>query len=133
MMPEVEVEIGGRTFEVACQAGEEHYLLSAAKMLNEEASVLTTQIGRVPEARMLLMAGLMLADKTVGMQDKLREAQDEVAEKETALTRLQNAPAPEPETLQVPVIPDTITDGLAEIAARAEALAEQMETAEADE
>ena len=132
-MPEVEVEIGGRTFEVACQAGEEHYLLSAAKMLNEEASVLTTQIGRVPEARMLLMAGLMLADKTVGMQDKLREAQDEVAEKETALTRLQNAPAPEPETLQVPVIPDTITDGLAEIAARAEALAEQMETAEADE
>ena len=32
-MPEVEVEIGGRRFTVACQAGEEAYLLSAASAL----------------------------------------------------------------------------------------------------
>ena len=38
-MPEIEVEIGGRTFEVSCQDGEEHYLKFAAKMLDEEASV----------------------------------------------------------------------------------------------
>ncbi len=60
-MPEVEIEIGGRTFEVACQDGEEHYLHAAAKMLDEEASVLSAQIGRIPETRMLLMARLMLA------------------------------------------------------------------------
>ena len=79
-MPEVKIEIGGRMFDVACQAGEEHYLHSAAKMLDEEASVLAAQIGRIPEARMLLMAGLMLADKTAGLQDKLREAEDKLAE-----------------------------------------------------
>lgn len=73
-MPEVEITIGGRTFEVACQEGEQHFLQSAAKMLDDEARVLTSQIGRIPEARMLLMAGLMLADKSAGMDDKLRES-----------------------------------------------------------
>ena len=78
-MPEVEIVIGGKSFDVACQEGEEHYLRAAAKMLDEEASVLSAQIGQIPEARMLLMAGLMLADKTAGVQDKLREMDDKMA------------------------------------------------------
>ena len=78
-MPEVEITIGGRSFEVACQEGEEQYLQAAARMLDAEASVLVDQIGRVPEARMLLMAGLMLADKTAGLEDRLREAEDRAA------------------------------------------------------
>ena len=126
-MPEVEIEIGGRTFEVACQDGEEHYLQAAAKMLDEEASVLSAQIGRIPEARMLLMAGLMLADKTAGVQDKLREAEDKMAEKEAELDQLRNAPQPEPERVEVAVIPEQVTESLAEIAARAESLADQIE------
>ena len=125
-MPEVHVEIGGRTFEVACQEGEEHYLQSAAKMLDEEASVLAAQIGRIPEPRMLLMAGLMLADKTAGVQDRLREMEDRMAEKEAELNQLRNAPAPEPERVEVPVVPNNVTDALAEIAARAEALADTV-------
>jgi len=80
-MPEVTIEIGGRNFDVACQEGEEHYLHSAARMLDEEAQVLAAQIGRIPEPRMLLMAGLMLADKTAGFQDRLREMEDRMAEK----------------------------------------------------
>jgi cell division protein ZapA len=126
-MPEVEIEIGGRTFEVACQDGEEHYLRSAAKMLDEEATVLTQQIGRIPEARMLLMAGLMLADKTAGLQDKLREADDKMAEKEAELDQFRNAPVPEPQKIEVPIVPDAVTDALAELAARAESLAEKIE------
>ncbi|SLN43803.1 Cell division protein ZapA [Roseovarius gaetbuli] len=126
-MPEVQIEIGGRTFEVACQAGEEHYLKSAAKMLDEEASVLAAQIGRIPEPRMLLMAGLMLADKTAGLQDKLREAQDKLAEKDAELDQMRNAPTPEAQRIEVPVVPQEVTDTLAEIAARAEALAETVD------
>ena len=126
-MPEVEVEIGGRTFEVACQDGEEHYLKAAARMLNEEASVLTAQIGRIPEPRMLLMAGLMLADKTAGIQDKLRVLEDKMAEKEAELDQLRNAPAPEPQQIEVPVVPQTVSDAMAEIAARAESLADQLD------
>ncbi|MDW3119325.1 MAG: cell division protein ZapA [Roseovarius pacificus] len=126
-MPEVEVEIGGRTFEVACQDGEEHYLKAAARMLNEEASVLTAQIGRIPEPRMLLMAGLMLADKTAGIQDKLRALEDKMAEKEAELDQLRNAPAPEPQQIEVPVVPQAVSDAMAEIAARAESLADQLD------
>ncbi|SEN18782.1 cell division protein ZapA [Roseovarius tolerans] len=130
-MPEVKIEIGGRMFDVACQAGEEHYLHSAAKMLDEEASVLAAQIGRIPEARMLLMAGLMLADKTAGLQDKLRAAEDKLAEREAELDQLRNAPAPEAERVEVPVVPQEVTETLAEIAARAEALAETVDGARA--
>ncbi|NCQ24711.1 MAG: cell division protein ZapA [Rhodobacteraceae bacterium CG17_big_fil_post_rev_8_21_14_2_50_63_15] len=130
-MPEVEIAIGGRSFEVACQAGEEHYLRAAAKMLDDEATVLATQVGRIPETRMLLMAGLMLADKTAGVQDKLREAEDRLAEKEAELAQLRNAPPPEVKRIEVPVVPEAVTETLAEIAARTEALAETLDGARA--
>jgi cell division protein ZapA len=121
-MPEVTIEIGGRAFEVACQEGEESYLQAAARLLDEEAGVLTAQVGRVPEARMLLMAGLMLADKTASLQDRLVTA-------ETELATLRAAPAPAPERVEVPVVPDAVVDTLSEIAARAEALADRLDPA----
>ena len=71
-MAEVKISIGGREFEVACRNGEEHYLQSAAKMLDNEASALKEALGRMPESRMLLMAGLMLADKTASLEDQLK-------------------------------------------------------------
>jgi cell division protein ZapA len=126
-MPEVEIKIGGRAFEVFCQDGEEHYLHSAAKMLDAEASVLAGQIGRLPEARMLLMAGLMLADKTAGLEDKLREAEARMAEKEAEIARLAARPAPEPQKIEVAVIPPELQETLSELAARAEALADAVE------
>ena len=126
-MPQVEITIGGRTFEVACQEGEEHFLHSAAVMLDTEAQHLAGQIGRLPESRMLLMAGLMLADKTAGLEDKVRALQGEAGELRAAIETLKSQPAPVPQRIEVPVVPAEITDTLAEIAARAEALAEQVE------
>jgi cell division protein ZapA len=126
-MPEVEITIGGRSFDVACQEGEEQYLHSAARMLDTEAQVLTQQVGRIPEARMLLMAGLMLADKTAGLEDKLRETEDRAAAYLSELRALKDAPPPEPERIEVPVVPTDVTESLQEIAARAEALARDVE------
>lgn len=126
-MPEVEIKIGGRAFEVFCQDGEEHYLHAAAKMLDTEATALAGQIGRLPEARMLLMAGLMLADKTAGLEDKLREAEARMAQKEAEIAQLKARPAPEPQKIQVAVIPPELADTLSEMAARAEALADAVE------
>ncbi|PRY78843.1 cell division protein ZapA [Yoonia maritima] len=126
-MPQVEISIGGRSFEVACQAGEEAFLQSAAAMLDGEASHLADQMGRMPEARMLLMAGLMLADKTVGLDAKLNKAQTEVEALRSELKTLRSQPAPVPERVEVPVVPAAVKDALAEIAARAEALADQVD------
>ena len=125
-MPEVTITIGGRQFAVACQEGEEHYLHTAAKMLDDEAQVLSDQVGRLPEARMLLMAGLMLADKTASVEDKISEVRAELAEREAELAGLRNA-AMEPERVEVPVVPQSVTETLAELAARAEALAAEVE------
>lgn len=126
-MPEVVISIGGRQFEVACQEGEEKYLHSAAKMLDVEAQTLASQIGRIPEPRMLLMAGLMLADKTAAMEDKVREVEEQLAAAQAELTALQNKPAPAPERIEVPVIPSSVTETLAEVAARTESLATAIE------
>lgn len=124
-MPELRIIIGGREFEVACQPGEEHFLRSAAAMLDAEATTIAGQIGRMPEGRMLLMAGLMLADKAAGIDDALRAAQAQVAELEAALAEAKA----NPKRHEVPVIPAEVTDTLAEIAARAEALADKVEDA----
>ena len=74
-MPEIQVMIGGRSFEVACAVGEEEYLQKAAAMLDMEADALNQQIGRLPEARMLLMSGLMLADRTASLEERAKSAE----------------------------------------------------------
>ena len=126
-MPEQTITIGNKQFDVACQPGEEHYLEAAAKMLDAEAQTLLSQIGRVPSERMLLMAGLMLADKTAAAEDRQRLAENEVAALKSELRALRARPAPEPETVQVAVVPDELTSAMAELAARAEALAEHID------
>ena len=128
-MPEVNISIGGRLFEVACQDGEQRYLEAAARMLDREAAVMTDQLGRMPESRMLLMAGLMLADKTAGLEDRVRELDRQIAHLETELDVARAKP---PQRVEVPVIPAAVADTLAELAARAEALAEEMEEAGTD-
>ncbi len=116
-MPELEVMIGGRSFSVSCQPGEEHFLRSAAAMLDAEATPLTAQMGRLSETKLLLMAGLMLADKTAAFEDEIRTLKARVAELEAkpVLTR------------DVAVIPPQVVEALSELAARAEALAAKAE------
>ena len=126
-MPELTIHIGGRGFDVSCQEGEEVYLHAAAKMLDDEVQVLSDQIGRMPESRMLLMAGLMLADKTAATEDKVKALEGQLAAVEAEVQTLRNAPVPEPERVEVAVVPPSVTDTLAELAARAEALASVVE------
>jgi cell division protein ZapA len=126
-MPDVEVSVGGRVFAVACQEGEQVYLQSAAQILDNEAQVLADQLGRMTEARVLLMAGLMLADKTAGLEEELRRTEAAHAEVAQELEDLRNSPAAEPEQIEVPMIPPSVTETLAELAAQAEAVADQVD------
>jgi len=116
-MPDLEVTIGGRAFQVSCQPGEEHFLRAAAGMLNAEATVLVGQLGRLPDAKMLLMAGLLLADKTAALEDEQRQLKDRIAELEARPVA----------TRDVAVIPTQVVEVMAEIAARAEAMAARVE------
>ena len=121
-MPEVNITVGGRKFEVACQPGEEKYLEAAATLLDGEAQLLSSQIGRVPEARMLLMAGLMLADKTAGLEERLEKAEEELI-----ALRKGGATASEIREVRVEVVPPSVQEALTQAAERAEALAAELE------
>jgi len=127
-MPEIKITIGGRDYAVARREGEEHFLRSAAQMLDTEAQVLKGQIGRMPESRVLLMAGLMLADKTAGLEDQLRQAQERLATQESQMAALRSLPHSAPTRVEVPIIPPGLTDRLAELATQAEAMAAKAES-----
>ena len=126
-MPDVSITIGGRQFEVACQDGEESFLKAAAEVLDGEARLLTDQVGRLAENRMLLMAGLMLADKTVALEEAAGSSKQKLEDARTAARVATSTP---PERVEVPVVPEKLVDTLAELAARAEALAEKAESNE---
>lgn len=121
-MPEVDIHIGGRVFQVTCQDGEEPYLQSAAALLDVEAQALHEVMGRVPESRMLLMAGLMLADKTVGLEEELREAERRLREYETDAPNLFAADDASADSGDKSV-PQPVIDAFSRIAERAESVA----------
>ena len=54
--------------------GEESYLKTAAAMLDQEAQKLESSGARITESRMLLMAGLLLADRTAASEEKLSKS-----------------------------------------------------------
>ncbi len=126
-MPNETVSIGGKDFEVACAPGEEHYLRAAAAMLDAEATTLIGQIGRLPESKMLLMSGLMLADKTAGAEDRVRQLEAELSSLQAEVERLRAAPR-SMAAAPAPAIPPATIERFSDLAARAEALAEQMES-----
>ncbi len=101
-MANVDVEIAGRSYSVACRDGEEAHLKSVAAVVDRKARDAAAALGSMTEARQLLFASLLLADE-------LKEA------------RAGNAPVYEPE-------PDpAVAEALERLAARVEALAERLE------
>ena len=115
-MAEVDFSIGHKSYKLTCQEGEERLLKRAAALLDTEAQVILGQAGRMPEPRLLLLAGLMLADRTSGLEDRVASAERELA-------RLKSNPP----RVEVPVVPASLSEAMAELAARAESLAQKAE------
>ena len=72
-------------------------------------------------------AGEELGLTQSAVSKKIKEVEAVLAEREAELEQLRSAPAPEPDRVEVPVVPASVTDTLAELAARAEALAAEVE------
>lgn len=125
MMPEVSIRIGERLFKVSCQDGEESALHQAAGLLNTEAKTLEGQSRRLPEGQMLLMAGLMVADKHVAAASERRQLEEAVARQEARIKDLEGQV--EHGRMQAAPHDDRVSEALARIAERMEALAELAE------
>ena len=64
-MAEVELTIAGRSYRVACRAGEEENLRAAAALVDAKSKEALAGLGTLSESRQLLFASLLLADQIV--------------------------------------------------------------------
>jgi cell division protein ZapA len=84
-MPELFLEIGGRSFSIACQPGEEPSLERAARHLDREAQRVIEATGRPTERQLLLLSGLMLADSMAALEDRQRATEQRLSATEERL------------------------------------------------
>jgi cell division protein ZapA len=61
-MGQVRITLNGRGYDIACDDGQEEHVMRLANALSERVNQLVTANGQVGEARLLLMAGLLMAD-----------------------------------------------------------------------
>ena len=62
-MSEVAVTIGGRSYDIQCADGAEERLARLGAYLDERAREMLTSVGSASDARILVMTGLLVADK----------------------------------------------------------------------
>ena len=62
-MPLVNVMVNSRAYTIACDEGEEAHLKELAAHVDEKAREVLGAVGQVGDARMMLMAALLIADE----------------------------------------------------------------------
>lgn len=62
-MAEVDVMVAGRSYRLGCEDGQERQLAALAATIDAEARAIAAQTGTMQEAKLLLMAALMMADR----------------------------------------------------------------------
>jgi len=78
-MAVVDVTVNGRSYQVACDDGQEPHLLELARLIDGRIAELARDMGQVGDARLILMAGLLIADELTDAREEvrtLREALD---------------------------------------------------------
>ena len=64
IMAEVDITINGRSYRISCKDGEEERIKSLSSLINNQVQKLSEKIGQLGEARMILLAALVLLDKS---------------------------------------------------------------------
>ena len=98
----LDLNIAGRTYQVACREGEEENLRAAARLVDGKSREALAGLGTLSEARQILFASLLLADQLIDNKP--------------------DSAAPAPPPVPAPARPDPAT------ILRAEALADRLES-----
>ena len=78
-MAQVTVSINGRQFRMACEDGQEGHLARLAEQFDQRIGALRSQFGEIGDARLTVMAALMVADELSETVRRLTKAQDDLA------------------------------------------------------
>jgi cell division protein ZapA len=111
---QISVAINGRSYPVACDDGQEDRIRKLADYVSGKVSDFAKTAGQVGEARLLVLASLVLAD--------------ELAEATETLRRLRRVPPPAANGHDA-ATEGVLAAGLENLAARIEAIAHRLETA----
>lgn len=114
-MAQVSVTINGRKYPVACDDGQEERIAGLAQYIDGKVADFAKKLGQIGESRLLLLAGLVLADE-------LAEATDALRRQRRSHAPGANGPAPAAE--------GAAAIGLEALAERIEAIAERLEKAQ---
>ena len=66
----VDVEVNGRTYQIACDDGQEAHLKDLSEKINDIVVGLVKTMGQVGDSRLILMAALLLADEINDYEEK---------------------------------------------------------------
>lgn len=79
-MPQVTVNIAGKTYRMACADGEENHLEGLARLLDGRISQMRESFGEIGDMRLQVMAALTIADEVSELRGKAGKLEAEVAE-----------------------------------------------------
>jgi cell division protein ZapA len=78
-MAHVSVTINSRQYRMACEEGEEAHLLRLAKDLDHRIEGLRARFGEIGDARLIVMAAIMVSDELVEAGKRMRHLEEELA------------------------------------------------------
>jgi cell division protein ZapA len=113
-MPEVDVEINGRKYRMACEEGQEEHLLDLAARFDSHVEGFKSGFGEIGDSRLMVMAGISVLDELDEARRRVGELEQEVDE----LTQAGAAVTAEAEELE-----RKLTAKLTEAARKVEAIA----------
>lgn len=95
-MPEVNVEINGRKYRMACEEGQQQHLIGLAERLNSHVEALKGAVGEIGDNRLTVMAGIAVVDELAEAEKRIKALEQEVL----VLTRAGQEVAAEIEALE---------------------------------
>lgn len=95
-MPEVNVEINGRKYRMACEEGQQKHLIGLAGRFNSQVEALKGAVGEIGDNRLTVMAGIAVVDELSEAEKRIKALEQEVL----VLTRAGQEVAAEIETLE---------------------------------
>jgi cell division protein ZapA len=96
-MPEVNVEINGRKYRMACEEGQQKHLIGLAERFNAQVEGLKGAVGEIGDNRLTVMAGIAVVDELAEAERRIKELETEIV----VLTRAGQEVAAEIEALEI--------------------------------
>ncbi len=75
-MAQVDIQINGKAYRIACEDGQEPRLRQLATMVDAHVKDLVSQVGQVGDTRLLVMASLLVADELMDLRDAAHEVDE---------------------------------------------------------